>query len=116
MIRTKRVYDDAEEGDGKRVLVDRMWPRGLSKERAAVDSWLKDLAPSDELRKWFGHDPERWPEFRERYHRELEEKSDALDEIRRPGREATVTLLYAAKDREHNNAAALLDYLKTRTK
>ncbi len=111
MLRIKRVYDPPGKSDGVRILVDRMWPRGLSKERAAVDLWLRDLAPSGELRKWFGHDPERWAQFRQRYRRELGEHEENLKEIRAHTRQGDVTLLYAARDTEHNNAAALREYL-----
>lgn len=107
-IKIKRAYDEPQTDDGLRVLVDRLWPRGLSKEKARVDLWLKEIAPGDELRHWFGHDPERWAEFRERYRRELEENPAALLELREIlAGEETVTLLYAATDREHNNAVAL---------
>jgi len=117
MIRAKRVYDKPEKEDGRRILVDRMWPRGLSKESAGIDLWLKDLAPSPGLRKWFGHRPERWPEFKSRYAGELEgeEAAPALDELRAQ-KGKTVTLLFAARDREHNNALALLEYLARKTK
>lgn len=111
MIRVKRVYDAPDNGDGVRILVDRIWPRGLSKQRAGVDRWLQDLAPSHELRKWFGHDPERWAGFKKQYHRELREHTKALEEIRAQAREGVVTLLFAARDVEHNNAAALREYL-----
>jgi uncharacterized protein YeaO (DUF488 family) len=112
MLRTKRVYDRPARGDGYRVLVDRLWPRGLSKEEARVDIWLKDIAPSGELRKWFGHDPQRWPEFKRRYFRELDRKAELAERIPRRGK--TVTLLFGAKDEEHNNAVALREYLEKR--
>lgn len=111
MIRAKRIYDHPEKSDGLRILVDRMWPRGMSKERAAVDLWLRDLAPSDVLRKWFGHVPHRWAEFKVRYHRELERYREPLSQIAAAGREQAITLLFAAKDESHNNAVALLDFL-----
>lgn len=112
-IKLKRVYDAAEEDDGVRVLVDRVWPRGLSKERARVDLWIKELAPSTELRKWFAHDPAKWQEFRRRYHAELAEKDEALEQLQRTCYDnPVVTLLFAAKDREHNNAVALKEYLR----
>jgi uncharacterized protein YeaO (DUF488 family) len=114
VIRVKRVYDAADVGDGTRILVDRLWPRGLSKERAAVDLWFKDVAPSDELRRWFGHNPERWTEFKKRYHRELESRSAPLKELRAPGRSDVITLLFAASDTDHNNAVALREYLEKR--
>jgi uncharacterized protein YeaO (DUF488 family) len=113
VIKLKRVYEAAEEDDGVRVLVDRVWPRGLSKERARVDLWIKELAPSTELRKWFAHDPAKWQEFRRRYHAELAEKDEALEQLQRTCYDnPVVALLFAAKDREHNNAVALKEYLR----
>jgi uncharacterized protein YeaO (DUF488 family) len=115
VIRVKRVYDDASPDDGTRVLVDRLWPRGLSREVAKVDLWLKGLAPSDDLRRWFNHDPERWPEFRKRYRAELAENSEDLETLRRPvASKEPVTLLFAAKDTEHNNAVVLKELLLAR--
>ena len=108
-IRLKRVYDPPAPEDGKRVLVDRLWPRGLAKDKAAVDLWLKEAAPSAELRRWFGHRPERWDEFRRRYEAELDRNRAALQPLREG--EGTMTLLYAARDPEHNNAVALARYL-----
>ncbi|HQD25592.1 MULTISPECIES: DUF488 domain-containing protein [Methanoculleus] len=112
MLRTKRIYEEPSEDDGTRILVDRLWPRGLSKEKAVVDRWEKDLAPSNELRRWFGHDPAKWEEFLRRYRAELEEKEETLAKLQREAAEGTVTLLYAAKDEEHNNAVALKRYLE----
>ncbi|BBL68194.1 hypothetical protein MchiMG62_13750 [Methanoculleus chikugoensis] len=97
--------------DGIRILVDRLWPRGLSKEKAEIDRWEKDLAPTSELRKWFGHDPAKWDEFLRRYRAELEGKEEELARLRQEASEGTVTLLYAAKDEEHNNAVALKRYI-----
>ena len=111
MMKIKRVYDTPEFQDGLRVLVDRLWPRGLSKEQAQVDWWVKEVAPSDELRRWFGHDPARWPEFRARYLRELETKGPLLAELAERARQETVTLLYAARDDLHNNALVLRELL-----
>jgi uncharacterized protein YeaO (DUF488 family) len=111
MIRTKRVYEETSGDDGIRVLVDRLWPRGISKEKALLDRWEKDLAPSNELRRWFGHDPAKWEEFLRRYRAELEGKEEALDRLRREANDATVTLLYAARDEEQNNAVALKRYI-----
>lgn len=111
MIRVKRVYDAPDSGDGERILVDRMWPRGLSKKRAAVDLWLRDLAPSDELRRWFGHNPARWAEFKKKYHRELQTSPRSVEAIRTYTRGEVVTLLFAARDVDHNNAVALREYL-----
>ena len=110
-IRLKRVYDPAEDGDGYRVLVDRIWPRGLAKAKAGIDQWMKEIAPTTELRKWFGHDPARWNEFRDRYTAELEDKPDLLDELRARARRGPVTLLYAAHDPDHNNAVVLAERL-----
>ena len=107
MIHLKRVYEEPSTNDGLRVLVERLWPRGLTKERAAVDLWLKDVAPSPELRKWFGHDPARWEQFQERYRRELREKKDAVRLLKQKAKEGTVTLVYAARDEEHNGALVL---------
>ena len=111
-VQVKRAYEPPSAGDGYRALVDRLWPRGLSKEDARIDAWLKDLAPSDDLRRWFGHDVERWDEFRERYWQELEEQQAALEELARQANDGRVTLLYGARDTEHNNAVALRDYLE----
>lgn len=112
MIRIKRVYEEPSEDDGLRILVDRLWPRGLSKAKAKIDRWEKDLAPTTELRRWFGHDPVKWEEFLQRYRAELEGKEEALARLRREANDGTVTLLYAAKDEEHNNAVALKRYIE----
>jgi uncharacterized protein YeaO (DUF488 family) len=112
VIRVKRVYDPPEADDGERILVDRMWPRGLSRHRAAVKRWMRNLAPSDGLRKWFGHDQARWEEFKKRYHSELEMRSSAIEEIRTQALHNVVTLVFAARDAEHNNAVALREYLQ----
>jgi len=113
MIRVKRVYETAEMSDGFRILVDRLWPRGLTKERARIDLWLKDVAPSNELRKWFSHDPERWAEFKSRYFEELDnDKTELLKLILKKTEEGVVTLLYAAKNEDNNNAVALKDYIE----
>lgn len=109
-FRVKRVYEPAQDGDGKRVLVDRLWPRGLSKEKAAVDRWEQALAPSDALRRWFAHDAKKWPEFRRRYFAELDDEPEGLDALR--AMRGRVTLLFAARDEEHNNAVALKEYLE----
>ena len=112
-IGIRRVYEPPEPADGLRVLVDRLWPRGLSKNAAAVDLWLKAVAPSDKLRKWFNHDPDRWDDFLKRYRRELEGQTESLEELKRLVRKQTVTLLYAAKDEKHNNAVALRELLSS---
>jgi uncharacterized protein YeaO (DUF488 family) len=111
MIRIRRIYDPPAADDGRRVLVDRLWPRGLSREKAHIDEWLKEIAPSDGLRKWFGHDPSRWEEFRERYRDELKGHGGILDRLRAEGKKGRVTLLFAAKDVEHNNAVIIRELL-----
>jgi uncharacterized protein YeaO (DUF488 family) len=113
IIRLKRAYKPAAVEDGYRVLVERLWPRGIAKERARVDLWLKDAGASTALRRWFGHDPERWEEFRLRYFNELRERPDVLRELRKILRtHPLVTFLYAARDEEHNNAVALREFLE----
>lgn len=112
-LRVKRVYDEPDSHDGLRVLVDRLWPRGLSKDSAALDQWIKSVAPSDELRKWFSHDEKRWTEFRKRYFAELEASPEAVAELKDFIGRRKATLLFAARDTEHNNATALMDYLST---
>jgi|SRR5215813_356394 len=115
MFRAKRIYEAAEKRDGYRVLVDRLWPRGLTKEKARVDLWLKEVAPSNALRKWFAHDPEKWTEFQKRYRAELKEQDEALATLKRLGREhKKVTLLYGAKSEERNQAVAILRVLGRR--
>jgi uncharacterized protein YeaO (DUF488 family) len=111
VLKTKRAYDPPSSGDGRRILVDRLWPRGIKKEVAAVDEWAKEVAPSDELRRWFAHDPSKWDEFRRRYAHELEGKAELTDRIRKEAEKGTVTLLFAAKDVAHNNAVALKEAL-----
>jgi uncharacterized protein YeaO (DUF488 family) len=106
-LRIKRVYEEPGREDGKRILVDRLWPRGLTKERARVDLWLKDVAPSTELRKWFAHDPAKWVEFRSRYLEELKGNEEQLSRLRQEAEKGAVTLLYGAKDEEHNEAVIL---------
>ena len=107
MIQLKRVYEKPSRKDGVRILVDRLWPRGLTKERAAVNLWLKDVAPSSELRKWFGHDPAKWKEFQVRYRKELRQKKDALKLLKQKSEDRTVTLVYGARDEQHNEAVVL---------
>lgn len=109
-VKLKRVYDPPEKADGKRVLVDRLWPRGLSKEKARVDVWLKDVAPSTELRKWFGHDPAKFDEFSKRFRAELK-GNPALDELKKLVRDEAVTMVYSAGDQLHNNAVVLQQIL-----
>jgi uncharacterized protein YeaO (DUF488 family) len=111
-IRLKRAYESAEPSDGLRVLVDRLWPRGLHKDESRIDLWLKEIAPSDELRKWFGHDPARWDGFQQKYLAELRDRADLLRTIEDALHEGPVTLLFAAHDEDHNNAVALKEVLE----
>jgi uncharacterized protein YeaO (DUF488 family) len=115
-VKLKRAYDPPARSDGRRVLVDRLWPRGISKDELRLDDWLKDVAPSSMLRKWFGHDPAKWCEFKNRYFRELDERSEAIEYLLARGREGTVTLVFGAKDVHHNDAVALKEYLERRAK
>ncbi|MBX3530340.1 MAG: DUF488 domain-containing protein [Rhizobiaceae bacterium] len=110
-LQIKRVYEQPAREDGLRVLVDRLWPRGLAKQDADVDLWLKDIAPSTGLRRWFGHDPRKWTEFRHRYRAELDANRMAVETLRERGGSGTVTLLYAARDQQHNQAVVLKDFL-----
>jgi uncharacterized protein YeaO (DUF488 family) len=112
-VKLKRVYDPPKPADGFRVLVDRLWPRGVSKSSARIDLWLKEIAPSTALRKWFGHDALKWDTFRARYFRELQKNPEAVAQLNEIIRNGPVTLLFAAKDQEHNNAAALKEYLES---
>lgn len=112
MIKIKRIFDTPLKDDGKMLLVDRLWPMGINKEKAKIDEWLKDIAPSDELRKWFSHEPSRWQEFRKRYKKELEERGELLERLRGEAEKGDITLLYAAKDREHNNAVVLKEVIE----
>jgi uncharacterized protein YeaO (DUF488 family) len=115
MIKIKRVYEKTTKEDGWRVLVDRLWPRGMKKEYAHVDVWMKDVAPSDALRKWFGHDPEKWSEFQKKYRSELAKKKELVAELKKMAREhETLTLLFGAKDEEHNQAVVLAAALRSR--
>ena len=111
MFQLKRAYEPASSDDGCRVLVERLWPRGVSKAKAAIDEWLKDVAPSDRLRKWYGHDPERWKEFRRRYWAELRSNREAVNELREKARGGKVTLVYATHDVEHSGALVLKQFL-----
>ena len=110
-VRIKRVYEQPDKEDGTRILVDRLWPRGLTKEKASVALWLKEIAPSTELRKWFGHDPDKWKTFEARYRSELEKNEQQLSLLRQEMAKGQVTLLYGAKDQEHNDAVVLQKYL-----
>jgi uncharacterized protein YeaO (DUF488 family) len=113
-IQIRRAYDPPGRGDGYRVLVDRVWPRGVSKDDLDLDEWRKEIAPSTRLRKWFGHDPDRWKEFQQRYFVELEGKQDSVQELMKRARQGRVTLVYGARDRDHNQAVALSAYLRAR--
>lgn len=113
MIKLKRAYDPPDKEDGFRVLVDRIWPRGVKKEDLALDLWLKEVAPSSPLRKWFGHDPQRWPEFCQRYEVELKEKGEATGFLKKKSDQGILTLVFSARDAEHNNAVALKKYLES---
>ena len=110
-VKLKRAYEPAAGDDGTRILIDRLWPRGVTKIDAALDQWAKDLAPSAELRKWFGHDPARWQEFRVRYAREVHQHVDQLKQLRALARQGPITLVYSAHDEVHNDAVALRDFL-----
>jgi len=112
VIQLKRVYEKSESSDGIRILVERLWPRGLSKEKAKVDIWLKDAAPSTELRKWFNHDPSKWEEFKKRYYDELQKKEQVLKNVIGHQHKEKVTFVYASKEEEFNNAVALKEYVE----
>lgn len=114
MIKLKRAYEPATSADGLRILVERLWPRGVSKQKAKIDLWLKDLAPSQDLREWYGHDPVRWPQFRKRYVAELKDQESLLALLKYIGDQQTVTFIYAASDVEHNSALALKEFLEQR--
>lgn len=111
-LQSKRAYESPAASDGKRILIDRLWPRGLSKDKAQIDFWLKDIAPSTELRKWFGHDPAKWDEFQVRYIAELDANDQAVQALRTMIKDGPVTLVYGAKDTEHNDAVVLSSYLQ----
>lgn len=111
-VRIKRVYEAPTPDDGRRILIDRLWPRGLTKEKARVDVWLRDIAPSAELRQWFGHDPAKWAEFQQRYLRELKANTSAIASLRQELAQGPATLVYGARDEEHNDAVVLQSYLE----
>jgi len=112
MIKLKRVYEPASPDDGVRILVERLWPRGIKKDALNLDTWLKNVAPSDGLRQWFGHDPKKWNGFRDRYFAELEANPQTWESVAKTARRGRVTLIYSSRDMEHNNAVALKDYLE----
>jgi uncharacterized protein YeaO (DUF488 family) len=112
-IKIKRVYEQPDKGDGVRILVDRLWPRGLTKEKASVDLWLKEIAPSTELRKWFGHDPDKWKSFRTRYETEIRHRDDLVKVLKQKAMEGTITILYGARDQKHNEALVLKQFLES---
>ena len=116
MIALKRAYDPVSNTDGRRLLVERLWPRGVSKAKLRIDSWLKEVGPSTDLRKWFSHDPKKWAEFRRRYFRELTSRREAWQPILSAARRGTVTLVYSSHDTEHNNAVALQDFLRRKSR
>ena len=116
MLRMKRVYDPAAVADGQRILVDRLWPRGLSKAKAKVDEWLKDIAPTTELRRWFAHDPAKWPEFERRYKRELRAHRTLIGDIARRAMRGPITIVFAARDEDHNDAVVLATLIRSRMK
>jgi uncharacterized protein YeaO (DUF488 family) len=114
MLRLKRAYEPAVPSDGRRILVDRLWPRGLSKKRVAIDEWMKELAPSAALRRWFAHDPTKWPEFQRRYRRELRTHSDLVRRLASLARRGRVTLVFGARDEQHNDAVVLAGVIRRR--
>jgi uncharacterized protein YeaO (DUF488 family) len=120
MIAVERIYNASKASTAKekkfRILVDRLWPRGLSKEKAEVDLWLKDIGPSNNLRKWFGHDPQRWSEFKDKYFQELDDKKELVEVVANKAKEGDLVLLYGARDEEHNNAVALKEYIEAQMK
>jgi uncharacterized protein YeaO (DUF488 family) len=114
-VRTKRIYEDPKPGDGRRILVDRLWPRGIAKSAAKIDFWAKSVSPSNELRRWYGHDPDKWKEFQKRYFKELDANPDGVSELRSHLGSGTVTFLYSSKETRLNNASALKDYIESRS-
>ena len=113
-IKVKRAYEAPDKSDGTRILVDRLWPRGLTKKKAAIDLWLKEIAPTTELRQWFGHDPDKWQRFRGRYETEIRHNTDLLQRLEHEAREGTITLIYGARDEKHTEALVLKQMLERR--
>jgi uncharacterized protein YeaO (DUF488 family) len=113
MVKLKRAYEAPTKDDGERVLVERLWPRGLTKQKAKIDLWVKEISPSTELRKWFGHDPEKWDEFRRRYKSELKQQPELVDQLRDKARKGPITFVYAAKDELHNSALLLKEFVES---
>ena len=111
-VNIKRVYEEPSAKDGKRILIDRLWPRGLTKDKARIDAWFKDIAPTAELRKWFSHDPAKWPEFQKRYRSELDANKGTIERLRDQLKDEPATLVYGAKDEQHNDAVVLAEYLE----
>ena len=116
MIKIKRIYDPPAAGDGFRILVDRLWPRGLSKEKAKVDLWLREVSPSNELRKWYSHEPAKWAEFKKRYFQEIKDRRHEFDLLLKKAREGTVTFLFSSKEEKLNNAAALKEFVERKVR
>ncbi len=114
MLKIKRVYDPPSRDDGKRILIDRLWPRGLKKEKARINEWIKEIGPSTELRKWFSHDPDKWTEFKKRFFKELHKNQEAVDGLVALEKKGTVTLLFGSREERYNNAVALKEYIETR--
>jgi uncharacterized protein YeaO (DUF488 family) len=114
MLKIKRVYDPPSRDDGKRILVDRLWPRGLKKENARIDEWIKEIGPSTELRKWFSHDPEKWEEFKRRFFKELQKNGETVDRVIATAKKSTVTLLFGSREERYNNALALKEFIESR--
>jgi uncharacterized protein YeaO (DUF488 family) len=114
MIKIKRIYDSASSKDGKRILVDRLWPRGIKKDEAKIDEWMKEIAPSNELRKWFAHDPSKWQEFKKRYTEELKSQANLIEILINKAKKGNLTLIFSARDTEHNNAVVLSELISER--
>ena len=114
MVKIKRAYDKISPDDGKRILVDRLWPRGIKKDEAKIDEWIKEIAPSNELRKWFAHDPSKWQEFKKRYREELKDQSNLIKILKHRAKKGNITLIFSARDTEHNNAVVLSELISKR--